>query len=264
MATPDSFPALVLRRSEYRENDLLLTVLSSEYGRMTVVIRGGKSLKNKNTACTDFLCYSELTVTERNGYYTLKEASLIEHFFGLRSHLDRFALASYVAEVLAEITVSGEGAEELLPLALNTLYLLSETTKEPALIKAVFELRAAAASGFCPDLSACALCGCREHKSFYLDVMNGTLRCGDCFGSEADAATRREGETTSIILPLGAPTLSAMRYVTSCSPKRIFSFLLPEEERENFTYSCEKYLLHQLERSFKTLDFYREIRRMKP
>lgn len=260
----DSFPALVIRQTDYKENDILVTLLSAEHGKMTVCVKGGKSLKNKNTVCAGLLCYSEFTVREKGGYYTLSEASLIQQFFGLRSHLDRFALASYVAEVLSEVCVENEGAEEMLSLALNTLYMLSETDKDATLIKAVFELRCTLLSGFCPDLTACGVCEAESHKCFYLDVMNGSLRCGDCFGSEKDMATREEGAVATVILPLSPATLQAMRYVISCPPKRLFSFALPEEEIENFSRSCEKYFLHQLERTFKTLSFYHDIRRMEP
>lgn len=256
-----SFPALVLRQTDYGENDKLLTLLSAEHGRMTVNIKGGKSLKNKNAACAQLLCYSEFTVKEHHSYYTLSESSLIEQFFGLRAHLDRFALAQYVAEVVSEVAVANEEASELLSLTLNTLYMLAETDKDADLIKAVFELRLLAISGFCPDLTACRVCGAESHDRMYLDVMNGSLRCGECFGSDADASTRREDEgTATVILPLSMTVLGAMRYVTTCPPKRIFSFTLPEEEKDLFCRTCEKYLLHQLEKSFKTLSFYESVR----
>lgn len=260
MALLNSFPALVIRQTDYGENDKLVTLLSAEHGRMTVCIKGGKSLKNRNAACAQLLCYSEFTIREHNGYYTVSESALIEQFFGLRSHLDRFALAQYAAEVVSEVAVENEEAEELLSLTLNTLYLLSETDRNADFIKAVFELRLLAVSGFCPDLTACRVCGAERSDRMYLDVMNGSLRCGDCFGTEADTATREEGVTATVILPLSMAVLGAMRYVTSCPPKRIFSFSLPEEELDLFCRTCEKYLLHQLERTFKTLAFYQSVR----
>ena len=261
MSQLQSFPALVIRQTDYGENDRLVTLLSAEHGRMTVNIKGGKSLKSKNAACAQLLCYSEFTVKEKNGYYTLSESALIEQFFGLRRSLERFALAQYVADVVSEVAVANEEAGELLSLTLNTLYLLSETEKDADFIKAVFELRLLAVSGFCPDLGACRFCGAKESDRMYLDVMNGSLRCGECFGTDADAATREEGITATVILPLTPTVLGAMRYVTSCPPKRVFSFALPEEEGELFCRTCEKYLLHQLERSFRTLSFYESVRR---
>ena len=162
-----SFPALVIRESDYGENDKLLTLLSAEKGRMTVLFKGGKSLKNKNSASSQPLSYSEFTVKERNGFYTLSEASLIQQFFELRSSLDRFALSQYIADVCGEISVENENGDETLSLALNTLYMLCRENTDTDHIKAVFELRCMALNGFCPDLSSCPLCchtGCRWYK----------------------------------------------------------------------------------------------------
>lgn len=78
-----TFPALVIRECDYGENDKLLTLLTAEHGKITVCAKGAKSLRNKNMVCSQLLCYSEFTVKERGGYYTLSEASLIEQFFGL-------------------------------------------------------------------------------------------------------------------------------------------------------------------------------------
>ena len=96
----------------------------------------------------------------------------------------------------------------------------------------------------------------------YLDVMNGSLRCGECFGSEADNASREGVATATVILPLSPSILHGMRYVIGAPAKRVFSFTLPEEAQANFSRVCEKYLINQLERSFRTLEFYHNIRRM--
>ncbi len=260
MAESLNFPALVIRECDYGENDKLLTLLTEEKGRLTLCVKGGKSLKNKNMASSQLLCYSEFTVKERNGFYTLSEAALIEQFFGLRGELDRFAAAQYIADVAGEVCVENNDEGEMLRLALNTLYMLSETRRDVDLVKAVFELRCAVISGFCPDLSACGLCEKTESETMYLDVMNGSLRCAACFGSEADIASREEMATATVILPLTPPVLQAMRYVIEAPAKRIFSFALPEEQVPEFCRVCETYLVHQLERRFRTLTFYHDIR----
>ena len=262
MAEILNFPALVIREADYGENDKLLTLLTAERGRLTVCVKGGKSLKNKNLASSQLLCYSEFTVKERKGFYTLSEAALIEQFFGLRGDLDRFAAAQYIADVAGEVCVENNDEGEMLRLTLNTLYMLSETDRDVDFVKAVFELRTAALSGFCPDLTACGLCEGTEGEPMYLDVMNGSLRCGECFGTEADTDSRIGAATATVILPLSPSVLHGMRYVIGAPAKRVFSFTLPEEAQADFCRVCEKYLVNQLERSFRTLEFYHNIRRM--
>ncbi len=257
-----SFPALVIRESDYGENDKLLTLLTAEKGRVTVLFKGGKSLKNKNSASSQLLSYSEFTVKERGGFYTLSEAALIRQFFELRSSLPRFALSQYVAEICGEVSVENENGEETLSLALNTLHMLCGDDVDTDFIKAVFELRCMALNGFCPDLSACPLCGRTESEIFYLDVMNGVLRCGECFGGETDIEMRKSEGQALVILPISPSVLSAMRYVIGSGSKRIFAFKLEGEALESFARVCERYIVNHLERGFKTLDFYKNIKKL--
>ncbi len=260
--TIHTFPALVIRECDYSDNDKLLTLLSAEKGKITVIAKGAKSLRNKDMACAQLLCYSEFTVKERSGFYTLSEASLIEQFFGLRSSLEKNAAAAYAADVAGEVCVENSDESEMLSLTLNTLYMLSETERDTDLIKAVFELRTAAINGYCPELSGCSVCGKSHSNSIYLDVMNGNLICSDCFGSDEGDAKYEELRTAKIILPLSGEVLDAMRYVSSCPPKKIFSFELADEHLPDFCRVCEKYLINQIERSFSTLEFYTRLKKL--
>ncbi|MBE6637140.1 MAG: DNA repair protein RecO [Ruminococcaceae bacterium] len=260
MAEIHHFPALVIRETEYGEHDKLLTLLTAEQGKKTVLVKGAKSLKNANMASSQLLCYSEFTVKERNGFYTLSEAALIEQFFGLRKSLERYAAAQYAADVVGEISVENNDEAPLLQLLLNTLYMLSETDREVSFIKAVFEIRLAALSGFCPDLRACVCCGQATAERYYLDVMNGTLSCLTCFGTATEVSSQEDVGRATVILPLSDALRRALRYATESPAKRIYSFSLPKEEEEALSHVCETYLLHQLERGFRTLDFYHRVR----
>ena len=254
--------ALAIREIDYDENDKLLTLLTNEKGALTVIVKGAKSLRNKNSACAQLLCYSEFILKERNGFYTLNEASLIEQFFDVRRDMSSFALAQYVAEVCSAISVENENGGEMLSLALNTLYMICKGERSLDIIKAVFELRCACVSGLCPDITACKYCGCEEHDIYYLDVMNGSVCCGDCFGGDEDVSDRETSGTTAVIIPLSKTIKDGMRYIIKANPKRIFSFTLPESDEAELCRVCEKYLLNQLGRGFKTLDFYKKVKTM--
>ncbi len=257
-----TIPALVIRESDYGENDKLLTLLTGEKGALTVIVKGAKSLRNKNSACAQLLCYSEFTLKERNGFYTLNEASLIEQFFEIRRDMSSFALAQYVAEVSSAVSVENENGAEMLSLALNTLYMICKGERSLDFIKAVFELRCAYVSGLCPDIKACRYCGREDHEIYYLDVMNGSVSCGDCFGGDEDTIDRETSGTTALILPLIPSVKNGMGYIINANPKRIFSFALSDPDEEELCRVCEKYLLNQLGRGFKTLDFYKRVKTM--
>ena len=190
------------------------------------------------------MAYSEFTLFENRGFYTVNEASALEMFLPLRDDLERLTLAQYFAQV-AEV-LSQEDAPEsgILPLTLNAIYALTKLNLPQRQIKAVFELRAMCVSGFQPELHGCAVCGAEAPERF--DVSEGCLICAGCGGS-------------GIRMPLGRGALAAMRYITLCEPKKIFSFRLEPQALDELADIAEAYLITKLERGFSTLDFYKSL-----
>ncbi len=60
-------------------------------------------------------------------------------------------------------------------------------------------------------------------------------------------------------MPLSAGSLAAMRHVAYGDPKRLFSAVPDGTALGYMADGCEAYLLTQLERSFRTLDFYKSL-----
>lgn len=71
---------LVLRVTEYRDSDAILSVLTREQGLMTFKARGVRSRRSQIKSACQLLAFSEFTVLERQGYYTVSEAMCIEMF----------------------------------------------------------------------------------------------------------------------------------------------------------------------------------------
>mgnify|MGYP003375866450 CR=1 FL=1 len=123
---------IVLRETNYKEADKILTVLTRDWGKRTVKARGCRRKNSKLTAASQLLVYSELTLFERGEFTTLTEADPLEQFWSVRQDLETLALASYFAEVAEASAQEGETCPELLSLLLNCLYAL-DTLKKPRL-----------------------------------------------------------------------------------------------------------------------------------
>ena len=254
---------LILRETPVGESDKLLSVLTAKEGRISMTAKGARSMKSKVLPVCRLFTYGNLEYYEKNERRWLSGGSVNRSFFGLNSDIEGFALASYILQVAWEITDEGVEAEEILRMTLNTLHSIEQKQKPRAQIKGVYELFAAAVSGFAPDLSGCDECGAEEHESMWLDVMNGRLLCGACLQKRSGNLPLPELDAYSarnILIPLDRSALASMRYVMSAPPARIFAFSLAEgESLERFGKATETYLLNHLERSFETLDFYRAI-----
>ena len=239
---------LVLRETEYKDADKLLTVLTKDRGKLTLRARGVRSKSSRLKSGCQLLAYSEFTVFENRGFHLVDEAVPIALFMPLRSDIEKLSLASYFAQVAEVLSQEDSPDSELLSLCLNAMYALAELEKPQVLIKAAFELRVACQAGYLPEVHGCTVCGNPEADRFL--VAAGVLQCAGCLS----------GEDTGLRMPVHSGTLNALRYITSCELKRLFSFRLGEDCLKELSDIAETYLLTQIERGFFTLDFYKSMK----
>jgi len=251
---------LVLRTVDLKESDRLLTIFTEEQGIVTALAKGARSLKSRKMSSTQQFCYSSFVLYGQSDKYWVKEASLIESFFGIRNSIEGLALAAYIVEVLADVGVEDKEVD-LLRLALNSLYAISQEKYDLNKVKAVFEMRAMSILGFMPEVLECSRCARRDGE-FFFDIMAGALECFECHKRSAASHTtlseEHEGHIVSI-LSEGAKT--AMCYAIYSPIEKMFSFNISDEDMQLFAKAAERYLVNHLERSYKTLEFYNEVRR---
>lgn len=242
--------ALVLRGMDYKESDKILTLLTSDMGKLTVSARGCRRRGSPIAAGCQLLCWSEMVLYEYQGRWAVKEANTERQFRGVRDDLEKLALACYLAEVTEVLAVEGLPSPELLSLILNSLHALEKLKKPHALIKAAFELKAMCLAGYEPLLDGCAVCGAETPADPRFHLREGVLHCASC----------RSGMGDGISMPMDEAGLKAMQHIAWGDPKRLFSISMGEESLKRFSDLAEAYLHTQLERGFHTLDFYKSIK----
>lgn len=239
--------ALILRETQYKDNDKLLSVLTEELGLITAKARGVKRKNSTLRSGCQLLCYSELTLFEKNGYYTVNEAEPLNMFMGLRTDIELLSLGSYFAQLLETVAAQDQVDPELLSLGLNSLYALDKLSKSQLLVKAAFELRLLALSGYPPNLDGCASCGDVSARQFYFG--EGVLLCDSC--------RRLSGMGESRNLSEGV--LAAMLHILRCPRQKLFSFALPEQSLKELGEITERFLLTQMDQRFSSLEFYKRL-----
>ena len=83
-----------------------------------------------------------------------------------------------------------------------------------------------------------------------LSLAEGVLHCAAC--------KKEVGEGLS--LPLTEGALSALRHIVYGDPKRLFSFALDAKGLDCLARACEGFLRTQMDRGFRTLDFYQQLK----
>ena len=161
------------------------------------------------------------------------------------------SLGFYLAELTEAVTTENTPAPELLRHLLNGLYALSALHKPPALVKPVFEVKLLCLAGYEPLADGCAYCGCPDPERPMLYVVQGVLRCGTCGVKES-----------ALSMPLCQDSLAALRHIVYGDPKRLYSFTLGGDALRRLSAAAEAFAAAQLERGFRSLDFYKSLQPM--
>ena len=104
-----------------------------------------------------------------------------------------------------------------------------------------------ALAGFEPLASVCAVCGREAPEAPMLDVLRGVVHCGGC---------KQPG---GLSMPLTAAGLAALRHILYCDSRRLYAFTLEPAALRELDHAGEAFAASQLERSFRTLDYYKSV-----
>lgn len=241
---------LVLCQTALSRTDRKLTLLTDEYGVLDAVLRSAQGGKSQRAAASEVLAYSDFCLYKGKSGYIINSADLEHNFYELRLDLQSLALASYFCELTRFVLPDQDNGGDCLRLLLNTLSLLERRLRPPVLLKALYELRLLALSGFAPDLTGCQSCGQFSQNGIFLPI-DGVLFCPDC--AHLCPADRPK-------FSLSSPVLAAMRRIIDAETNReLFSFQIDAESQQQLGQIAEYFMLCHAGGRFKALDFYHSV-----
>ena len=253
---------LVISERDLGENDKILTILTERYGKLPVIAKGAKSVRNRHMPSTQLFCYASFGLRKRGNFYYVVDSDLVENYYNIRFDVLSLSLASFICDVVNDVTQEGNSDDEILRLTLNMLYAISSKIKPLEVIRATFEIRLASELGFAPDISTCCVCHSRSDNEYYFDIIDGVLTCKECkskiiFNTE-DNPFLEKGLNKPMCI-ISQAVADAIAYIVNSRQERILSFSLEDSEWTSFFDAAEKYLLNHLERGFFSLDFYKSM-----
>lgn len=139
---------VVLKVSDYRDNDKLAKVLTAEHGLVTVKLTGVKKAKAKLKAFAQEFSVFDTRLTGKGAFLTPIEPLLIRDGFSLCTDLKIFTAASVAAEAAVSSIGDDEPHTELFLEFLKLISNLVNPDYDPYYQAAVFMLRLMETSGF--------------------------------------------------------------------------------------------------------------------
>ena len=229
---------IIIAENNMGDFDKMLTMLTPGAGKISCVAKGARRPKSALLAGTQFLCFGEYVMYKGQEHYTINSCDTIEVFYNLRIDLEKLQYAVNITKIIQDVTNENENSYKILQLYLNTLYMLSETDKNPEFIVSVFKIKLLCFLGFKPRVEECTYCGLKE-KLNYFSIKDNGLKCEECH--KADKSAIQISDATAI----------GLKYIVLAPAKKLFSFELKNDSLKELQLISKVYLNEKLEKEFK-------------
>lgn len=248
MAQPIKVKGIVIRQVNYGDYDKMLTVLTESMGKISVSARGVRSMKSKNRAATELLCYSEFVLTGPKGeVYNLSQAECVESFYKIRDDCVALALGIYMADIAGHL--APEDMAVTIRLLLNSLYMLANEKPDCNYMKLLYDLKLLSAAGFTPETDECVNCQ-SETGPFAFSALSGGVLCRKCAMSAG-------------LRPSDGRALGLMSYILKSPLTKGLYKLNPDGETVSKALKMtEAFIAFHIRDEIKTLDYYKKLVKM--
>jgi DNA repair protein RecO (recombination protein O) len=254
--------AIVLRRVEYGDYDLIVTLFTPDQGKIAVIAKSAKKSTKRFPGILELFARLEVVISRgrrKGGLAMLQEASLRSAFFHIRHSILKTAYASYWSELLNLWLEEGQPQPALYRLLAYALGELDAQGTPPAVLSLMFQLRLLALSGFRPNLEHCTLCRCdptcKLEDKVYASLSKGGIVCCDC------ASGQSHDQLKTWRLTKGS--VKQLRWLESGDPTRARRLRFSSQTLAQGQAFMEAFVPYHLGRTPRSLRFLQHLRRLK-
>lgn len=94
---------IILKKKEYGENNLLVTIFSKEIGKILAMSFGVTKSKKRSLAAYNPMNIVEFTISKRNNFYSIKEANITKVFKNILSDIEKLEISLYILDCIDKI-----------------------------------------------------------------------------------------------------------------------------------------------------------------
>ena len=181
-----STPAILLRRLDYGDFDLILTFLSLQRGKISLIAKSAKKSVKRFAGVLELFSLIEVVAYsgKRGGLPVLQEATLKSPFSSIRSDIKKTAYASYWCELIHNWLEEKQKQVQLFYLLKYVLGQLDNGSSTAAELSVLFQMRLLYLTGHHPNLRQCARCSKNfesiEASQVVFDITKGAILCYGC------------------------------------------------------------------------------------
>ena len=241
---------IVLRSVANGEADRLLTVLTPDLGKMSIVVKGARRSKSKLAGHVDVLNHCRLSLALGHRWDVVTGAEVIYPFPYIKNTLEALSVALYLAESIDSLLPEASSSPEAYSLALAALHAL-ESQFQPEIVSAFTKLKLLEVAGYKPELGRCLIC--------FRPLEAGEHRYAPRLGGTVDGACP---VSAGRVLPLSVDALKVLRYFANSGIDKLRAMKLTPSLMDEITGLLEQSHFEITERRVSSAGFVQDVRRL--
>jgi len=239
---------IILRRDEFRETSIILTVYTKDFGKLKLISKGVRSPEQKFISAYELFSLSDIVFYEKKkkGILLLSQCELRDFFPKVRESLDRLSYATYFVELVNSVTPFGEKNKKLYELLKNCLQLLS-TKASSKRVARILEIKLLSILGFMPRMKSCSGCDKEVKKVSRFSFSLGGVLCEDCIKKDRGAR---------VVLP---GTIKFISHINELEFSRTANIKVASAVGKDTERLLNSFIRYHLDIRLRSLDFIKKL-----
>ena len=147
-----SVNGMIIKRQPVGEYDWVVTILTSERGKITAFAKGGRRPGNSLSGVVEPFCFGEFRLFQGRNSYTIQEAHISNYFAFFRKDFNASMYGMFFLEISDYYTRENNDEKEILKLLYQSLRALESDIFDNRLVRCIYELKALAVEGEFPGV----------------------------------------------------------------------------------------------------------------
>jgi DNA repair protein RecO (recombination protein O) len=239
---------IVIKSIKYAEQDKIITVLTRDLGKITVMAKGAMRPKGNLGVVTRFLSCSAFSLFKGRDMYVLRDAEFITNYPGIEADIEKLTYCSHFTEMIADIVQEAQPNPEAVdPFLYAVIRMNTAKPEDYESIRILFELRSVFTMGYTPRLEGCIACRSEIEEKGYFSITNDGLYCSVHKPSGSFAVVTRQ-------------EVEILRYIAGSSAKDLYRIRIPKEAQDTLALVSRLYVESKLEKKYTKLDMLSALR----
>lgn len=241
--------AIVLRRHDLGETDLILTMFTRDHGKIRAVAKAARKPGSKKAGHVELFTQVDLLIARGRSLDVVSQVEMVEPYAALRTDLERATYAAHFVELVDAFTEEADESRAMYVLLRDGLSWLT-TSEDLERTARFFELKVLEFGGYQPQLFYCSVCRKKiQPQDQFYSVAHGGVMCPTCSRQHPRAR------------PLSLRALKVLRYMQTRPYTAVDQVTISDATQVECERVLHETLIYHLERRLRSADFLDRLRR---